>query len=318
MISLFKVTDLNFVENADNKDVLRFVPDDKISKFYNNRELIKRIFTEDIEVNPEPEPVIYPEVIQTLIDADAQTVADVAKILSLYNPDDISDILKALINTYPQPKTVEQICRNENILAYPYEKVSEIFDNYFFIWTKIGAGTITHNTNLNYTFSNAGVQALNVLPGTAPKQKIEINIYIKINDDTKSGYPIILYNSVDSTSTITAYKSIQYINNQFRLRRLNSNNGTAQNGTIEPGAPTYKNDDTAWLTWTFNTDGTESLKDVHEGLIISNLTSTSTFYPKHCRINANKAATATTYNIFSISRFVIFKYPLTFISTWKI
>lgn len=314
MISLFKVTDLNFVENADEKEILRFIPDDKISKSYNNRELIKRIFTEDIEVNPEPEPVIYPEVIQTLIDADAQTVADVAKILSLYNPDDISAILQTLINANPQPKTKEQICTNENILAYPYEYASEIFDYKFLIWSKLGSGTITRNNN-SYTFNSAGVQHLNIFSGTEDTEVITVKI--KITDDTKSGYPIVLYNSIDTSSTIYAYKSIQYTGKKFRLRRLNSTNGTAQNGTTETISREFSTGDTAELIWWIYNDGTESLWDssFSYGAAISNLTSTSTFYPKHIRINANKAATPTTYNFFAIEKLIIRQTKV--ISQWQ-
>lgn len=362
MISIFKVTDVNFVENSTEKDILRFIPDNKLGKLYKNRELIKRIFTEDIEVNPEPEPVIYPEVIQKLIDADAQTsadvarilslydpadisailqtlinaspqpttAADIAKILSLYNPADISEILQTLINEDPQPSTVDAVMQSNNILGYPYQNHSVIYDNVYNDWEKLGTGTITRQNSYN-EFLNAGVQLSKDLSSSYyPTVSTALTFDIDIQPFYVSGVInqniIILYNSLATTNSNPPYYILQCRHDtttatdevQFRIRKLTTTNGTEEIATL---SPIYKTNSVTRLQFIIYDDGSQKLWGTERGAInwkSTEITSTTQFTPKKLRVGFSRSSTATTLNnYFQIYRFKVTDYAGNILSQWN-
>lgn len=312
MISIFNVTDLNFISDGSDAESLRFLPSRYLKKNISDRELIKRIFTEDISVNPEP--VIYPEVIQTLIDADAQTVADVAKILSLYNPADISEILQTLINANPQPSTAEAVMQSNNILGYPYESNSAIYDCTYKNWSKLGTGTITR-TNSEYLFKNAGVRFTN-LSSTIQTAGLEIDFEIKIPDPIYAGGQtvediIVLYNSLQTTSSKPAYYEFQIRRGTlrseffFRIHKL-----TTTNGTVETTDSNMYNINTAiQIEFKIYDDGTVQARIKNKSDTVWQriaITSTNKFNPQNIMIGFGRSSTATTVkNNFSLSTLTI-------------
>lgn len=307
MKTIFKVSEINFVE--DDTDSLTFLPAAGLDKKFDQIELLRRIFTEDISI--EPEPPTYPEIIQQLIDYDPQpeTKADIAKILSLYNPDEISEILKTLIAA--KCKTADDI--NGIIKSYPYEKNSIIFDYYYNNWTKLGTGTITRD-NQSYSFKNSGAQLNNAF-STAGTQ-IGIVMKIKIRDTITAALPIVLFTSNNTTSTTTPFFALRYGDQKFTIRRLSTNNGTAQNST-EKFSKTFPPGTTANLRWIIFSDGSSDLRDLDEyGTVLAEITSTSTYHPRHIRINANKSATVLYYNFIDIEYFRA-DYGSSTISQWN-
>lgn len=308
MKTIFKVSEINFVE--DDTDTLIFLPAAGLDKKIDQIELLRRIFTEEISI--EPEPPTYSEIIQQLIDHDPQpqTKSDIAKILSLYNPDDISEIVKSLIAA--KCKTADDI--NGIIKSYPYEKNSIIFDYLYNNWKKIGNGTVTRD-NQSYSFNNSGVQLDNAF--STAGTSINIIIKIKIRDDTKNTTPIILFTSSNTTSTSTPYFAMNYNNKKFTIQRRSTNNGTAPNST-EKFSKTFPTGTTANLWWRIFDDGSSDIWDLDEkyGTILAEITSASTYHPRHIRINANKAATASYYNFMDIEYFQV-DYPTNTISKWN-
>lgn len=306
MKTIFKVSEINFVE--DGADTLIFLPAAGLEKKFDQIELLQRIFTEEISI--EPEPPTYPEIIQQLIDYDPQpqTKSDIAKILSLYNPDDISEIVKKLIAANCQ--TADHI--NKIIKSYPYELNSAIFDYKYLNWKKLGNGTVTRD-NQSYSFNNSGVQLDNAFPMAG--FQLNFTMRIKIRDDTKSGFIIMLFTSINSTSTMTPYFAISYKNQKFIISRLSTNNGTTQTST-EIYSKTYPTGTTAYLRWTIFDDGSSEIRNAYDGNILAQLTSTSTYHPKHIRINANKATTVSYGNFMDIEYFKA-DYSSIIISQWN-
>lgn len=306
MKTIFKVSEINFVE--DGADTLIFLPAAGLEKKFDQIELLQRIFTEEISI--EPEPPTYSEIIQQLIDYDPQpqTKSDIAKILSLYNPDDISEIVKSLIAA--NCKTADHI--NGIIKSYPYELNSAIFDYKYLNWTKIGNGTITRD-NQSYSFNNSGVQLNNAFPLAGVQ--LDFTMRIEIRDDTKTTVPIILFTSNNSTSTNTPYFGMIYRNKKFTIQRVSTNNGTTQTST-EIYSKTYPTGTTAYLRWRIFSDGSSEIRNGYDNNILAQLTSTSTYHPKHIRINANKSPTVGYYNFMDIKYFQ-FDSALITVSKWN-
>lgn len=326
MISIFNVTDLNFISDGSDEESLRFLPSRYLKKNISDRELIKRIFTEDISVNPEPEPVIYPEVIQKLIDEDAQTVADVAKILSLYNPADISEILQTLINENPQPSNTADICKI--IQAYPYEYASEVFDEYFILWPKIGSGTITKTAD-GYQFNNAAIQYKSFFPqGTTNFSYIDFYFQLHTTANQANSNVCILYNSTSTTSTAPPYFCVvarwDATNNgfYFTVGRKTSTNAPSVTGdtSIKKYIPANSDCLIKYIVYGDGSlyvhvyDGEEKLANIIQSCSID---STTTFNPKNIRFMTNISSTIAYYNSVLIKECTI-KEDNQIISNWHI
>lgn len=281
MLSIFNVSSLEFLDNISDKDLLRFSPTRNLRKNYADYELIKRIFTEDITVNPEPEPPpVYPEIIQTLIDSNCQTA------------DDINQIIK----------------------SYPYEINSAIFDYKYLNWIKLGSGTITR-TNEKYYFDQAGVRIANIFPLTAAKISIIIDVY---TEDTANIQPIFfLYTSTNGEDTLTPHFALSYNPETFRyiIQRRSTNNGTIVNGTEY----SYTLMNHKKLEFIKNTDGTVQLYslDSNPKKLISEMSSSSTFKPRSIRINFGKGyGVETTSQTLTINQFQI-SVNDTVVSKWN-
>lgn len=322
MINLFKVSDLNFIDSAD--EFFRFVPSEKISHKYQNNEIIKRLFTENVTVNPEPDT--YPEIIQRLIDTEPQpsTAAEVAKILSLYNPADISAILRQLINTEPQPSTAEAICHI--LRLYPYEDLSPIYDYKFLQWAKVGSGTITRDDD-TYTFANAGVQKATFIP-QLNGHTTQIKATVKMLDISRTQLLFTIYNTTHTTST--AYPQIWCIyrttlssnNNFFYPEIRTTNNGSVTRGTIGNlyGNPDLHQGDIGEITFTINSDGTLDLRSqkqaAQKSMFTAYTSNTNTLNLRNIRICANINPTISYFSGIEIQKFQI-TYDGTIISQWN-
>lgn len=307
MVTIFNVTALDFITGLTDREVLRFLPSRYLKKDSADSELIKRIFTEDIIVNPEPEPTpqpVYPDIIQQLIDANPQpqTADDVAKILSLYNPDDISAIIQQLIKSNPQPTTAEQIAQNENILAYPYETNSAIYDYKYLNWSSLGDGYISRDKE-SYYFTEKGIQHTNIFPSTAADIRLDITITPSIDVTKTLFYLYTNLSTTGSSSTYTPHYALTYNadTDKYQIARRSTNNGTVTTST-EYGDYSYNYTTPAKLTFRKYDDGSCDLFE--SGKRIAFIASTSSFKPRTIRINFSKTSgITTTSNNIEISYF---------------
>lgn len=319
MKTIFKVSEINFVE--DGADTLIFLPAAGLEKKFDQIELLQRIFTEEISI--EPEPPTYSEIIQQLIDYDPQpqTKSDIAKILSLYNPDDISEIVKSLIAA--KCKTADDI--NGIIKSYPYELNSAIFDYKYLNWTKLGTGTIARNED-TYTFTNAGVQKSNIIPKLNGEQ-LQFDCRVKILDDSSTKLLMILFNNINTSSVAYPFIDIIYRTNlttgnyHFYPERRLTNNGTVSRGTLfNSRNPTeIRKGDIADITLVITTDGIIYLWEYtnnHSSFSQYEIAQTSTLNLKNIRILTNINATPSYTNGLEIQRLSI-KYNGQTISQWN-
>ena len=286
MIYLFRVNELIFIGNSSEKESLRFIPAADFHKKYENFELIKRIFTEDIIVNPEPE---YSDVIQQLIDAGATTKADVAQILSLYNPEDMSAILQKLINA--NASTIDDV--NGIVKSYPFENYSVIFDYQYKEWTKVGSGTLTSDVeNAIYSFQNCGVQTTNF-----DSDFFLLNITLMINSPiTKNPEIITFFNNANTSSTRypLLYLGYNYTTKKFFTCKRTTNNGTIISST-ETHAITFEPDTYISLQLTKYDGGATILQSGTTEICRINDTTNTRL--KKIRIAANSGATVSYTNI---------------------
>lgn len=299
MITLFKVSDIGFIANDSDKEIFRFIPATDLNKKYDQKEILTRIFSEDVAVDEEPIPPEYTPIIQQLIDTDPQpeTAADVAKILSLYNPADISNIIKSLINSSPQPTDREGILNNEVAKGYPYESHSAIYDYKYLNWTKIGTGTITREGN-NYTFNNAGVQHQNIVSDIIT-DSIYITFEIKILDTPTSSIPIFrLYNTLSNTEHYYPFIGVNFTTlRKFTMTRRQTTDGTQETAT-EINDITFNIGQTPEITFAVRSNGEETYLGRYNPLPYKELRAFSTkttIKPKNIRIMVNNSATSTTY-----------------------
>lgn len=306
----FNVSDLNFLDDGEN-DSLSFIPTTAIKNKFSDKDLLRRIFTENIAVVPEPPT--YSEVIQKLIDANAQTVDDVAKILSLYNPDDISAIIQKLIDTSPQPTTAEQIAKNPNILAYPYQANSVIYDYKYLNWTKLGKGN-TQKNDSEYMFQECGTQLTDILPSTSSNIRIDFTVKPTINV-TKTF--LILYTTLTTTSNTQPVYAVGYNHStkKYTMSRRSKTNGTTTTADNNYAKNSFTYNEEANLSLLKYTDGSMALFD-GSGSYLARMDSTSTFIPRSIRINFSMTNTDTTSETVTIKNLQITN-GTTLISSWK-
>lgn len=319
MLTLFNVNEINFLNDNGDKDRLRFIPAKGIELNYTKWDLLQRIFTEDIIVNPDTPAPEYPAIIQQLIDANPQptTAAQIAQILSLYNPSDISEIIRQLIDANPQPTTREEVA--QNVYAYPYESNSAIYDYKFLNWTQIDTGDIIRNGD-EYTFNYAGVQFNNIAPLlTTNGVKIEMTVNFK---SPNNNVPLVIfYNTVDTTSTKYPYVALNYniSDNLFNLSARTTNNGSINHYYQTYAKVCDKKKD--WnLTFFCNTDFSMRLNIFNEDNVFHDFVDDSTATTlnlKNIRICVNKAATTTASNNTTIKKLKISYINGDTISQWS-
>lgn len=309
MKTIFKVNEINFIDDENEQNIFSFLPATGLEKKIDQIDLLHEIFNNDIEITPQTEVT---EIIQQLIDHNPQpeTKAEVAQILSLYNPDDISAIVKSLIAA--KCKTADDI--NEIIKSYPYELNSAIFDYKYLNWIALGDGTITR-TDEKYYFNKAGVRIANIFPATAAKIRIVIDVYTTIETGIQ---PIFfLYTSTNGEETLTPHFALSCNGDTFRyiIQRRSTNNGTIINGTEY----SYTLTDRKKLEFIKNTDGTVQLYslDSNPKELISEISSSSSFNPRSIRINFGKGyGVTTTSNTLTINQFLI-SVNDTVVSKWN-
>ena len=313
MIYLFKVSDLNFIQYDSDKDILRFTPANSIEKASKNIELIKRIFEEDIIVNPDAPTPTYSEVIQTLIDADAQTVEDVAEILDLYNPADIPEILQKLITA--NADTREKIVQNSNVLAYPYEQHSAIYDYKYVNWTAYGDLTPRRlSENGGYHITECALQRTSLFPSSQAEIKIELTFmpFIGINQGI-----FFLYTSLNTETVNKPYYRLifSYDDRQYQVKKRATDNGTIQIGESDFSANNFSYGETVDLVFWKYKNGTMELRK-SDGSILSLLESTSSFIPRSILIGSSGVTTKPSENL--DANFLKFKISVndTVVSQW--
>lgn len=296
MLTLFNVNELNFLNDDGDKDRLRFIPSKGLELNYTKWDILQRIFTEDIIVNPDTPAPEYPAIIQQLINADPQptTAAQIAQILSLYNPSDISEIIRQLIDANPQPTTREEVA--QNVYAYPYELYSAIYDYLYLAWGKIGTGNIVRNDD-ETTFENAGVQYQN-LTKTIATNGLSIIFTVKITQSLNT--PLIyLYNSLVTASNAFPLHSLRYDGTaeEFVAASRFTTGGSIYRVSFQLGK-NFK-PSTYQIEYRIRTDGTTycSIQNLETSVKdYGNQSTTSTsFEPKHIRICANSSSASPLY-----------------------
>ena len=275
MINLFNVSDINFIENSSDNEILRFTPKNNLYKNSDNKELIKnkKFFTEDITITP---------AVKNLIESPTP----------LENNDQIA----------------------EKIKAYPYKKVSEIYDYNYVIWKKILSGTITETGTAQYTFNGAGVQAQGIMDLS---KGFQIFLRLKILDDSQDRNFINIYQNLSTTSTAYPVITLTYNKKEFTINRRIAN-GTMQNATkyIEKKYPINSIVDLYW--WQFP-DGRSFLDATmnEQTFSICGLEFFSNIRPTNIRIAVGYAAENPASTNIEIQKFKIETYNNQLISTWN-
>lgn len=197
MKTFFTVSDLNFLDDGEN-DSLSFIPTPDIKNKFSDKELLRRVFTENIAVVPEPPT--YSDIVQKIMEANPQT------------PEEVDGITK----------------------SYPYEIISKAYDYKYKLWKKVGNGDIFRDDEIYYTDGTAGL-LLEKIFSTLTSDTIEIFFSLKnyliyageVNQPT-----ITLYNNITTTTT-TTYPLLQVrtttaddVTAKFRLAYRKATNGT--------------------------------------------------------------------------------------------
>lgn len=279
MITLFKVSDIDFIQNSEDQEIFRFSPSSDVKKKIADYDLLKKIFYEDIEIFPEP-----------------------------------TAIIEQLMKTQPQPQTENDIA--QILKFYPYEVSSAIYDYKFRMWQKLGNGTITRNEEI-YNFNNAAVQ-LNDFSDAMSYSDIEVRMTLKILSDNADGSILRFFNNLSSTTssgtTSYPYIGLNYskTSKKFTLSQRLKNNGNTQN-SVENYDVQFPADSIVNIRFYINSDGTSYL--IADGKYICDLNTKNSLNLKKIRVLAKASSTLSTTNDIEIQKFAIFD-PQT-ISRWN-
>lgn len=274
MINLFNVSDINFIENSSDNEILRFTPKNNLYKNSDNKELIKnkKFFTEDITITP---------AVKNLIESPTP----------LENNDEIA----------------------EKIKAYPYKKISEIYDYSCVIWKKILTGTVTETADEQYTFDGAGVQANGIIN---LEKNFNMFLKVKILDDSQNRNFINIYQNLNTASTNYPSIHLYYDQKEFRITRRKTNNGTLETAT-KKYIKKFPTNSIANFIWTYFDNGITFLYDKEEQVDLCELTTTSNIRPTNIRIAVGPSGTSPATSNIEIQKFFIEDFYGNIISQWN-
>lgn len=287
MIYLFKVSELDFIQDLNEDEILRFIPASNLDKPYSKHELINEIFKSDFLVtNPDK----FPEIIRQLLKTGAT------------NEDDIREFL----------------------MAYPYQNCSAIFDNKYLNWSKIGTGRINWADPYPYQWwwiDEAAVQYNNIAPNINT-YGITIETKIRMQPVEERTFTIlVLFNSLDTSTTANSKYTITY-NSSYKFglsRRITTSSGsTVTSATFTDPDKIYRPPLMADLKIEILPGGEATLEIISDGHYNKGtISGTTTFNPKNIRVFANAVSSQPTYfNYLAIKKFKII-YRDEIISQWK-